>query len=248
MAKLPPNTGTSRRLALAVEVVEELLQLLIRIPHASQLLHRRQRLCSLRLACSSSVSWTRAGSVGSARRWTSRRRRKGAKPLPSVDELRDDGIFESDEELQEFLDDLDRSPPPRRPSGVDYVVYDTNIASSPSEVSCPPAWRRGSGRRPGLSFVTVGELEKWAEVRAWGARRAARWIGGSPAAGIDSDQRGLQHLGPARGGGPVARRPTRTTTLWVAACCLSQGLPLVTRNVKDFVAFAEHHGLILITD
>jgi hypothetical protein len=35
-------------------------------------------------------------------------RRKGAKPLASMEELRADGVFESDEELQEFLDWLDR--------------------------------------------------------------------------------------------------------------------------------------------
>lgn len=35
-------------------------------------------------------------------------RRKGAKPLTSMEELRADGVFESDEELQEFLDHLDR--------------------------------------------------------------------------------------------------------------------------------------------
>jgi hypothetical protein len=34
-------------------------------------------------------------------------RRKGAKPLASMDELRAD-VWESDEELQEFLDHLDR--------------------------------------------------------------------------------------------------------------------------------------------
>lgn len=39
-------------------------------------------------------------------------RRKGARPLQSVDELRDDEIFESDEELQAFLEDLDRSRHP----------------------------------------------------------------------------------------------------------------------------------------
>jgi hypothetical protein len=39
-------------------------------------------------------------------------RRKGARPLQSVDELRDDDIFESDEELQAFLEDLDRSRHP----------------------------------------------------------------------------------------------------------------------------------------
>lgn len=36
-------------------------------------------------------------------------RRKGARPLVSVDELRDDEVFESHEELQEFLDYLDRN-------------------------------------------------------------------------------------------------------------------------------------------
>jgi hypothetical protein len=35
-------------------------------------------------------------------------RRKGAKPLTSMEELRADGVWESDEELQEFLDHLDR--------------------------------------------------------------------------------------------------------------------------------------------
>jgi hypothetical protein len=35
-------------------------------------------------------------------------KRKGARPLTSLDELRFDGIWESDEELDEFLDYLDR--------------------------------------------------------------------------------------------------------------------------------------------
>lgn len=39
-------------------------------------------------------------------------RSKGAHPLQSVDELRDDDIFESDEELKAFLEDLDRSRHP----------------------------------------------------------------------------------------------------------------------------------------
>lgn len=39
-------------------------------------------------------------------------RRKGARPLQSVEELRDDEVFETDEELRAFLDDLDRSRHP----------------------------------------------------------------------------------------------------------------------------------------
>jgi predicted nucleic acid-binding protein len=40
-------------------------------------------------------------------------------------------------------------------------------------------------------------------------------------------------------------RPQNDT--WIAACCLVYGLPLATRNVKDFQDFAEQDGLILIT-
>jgi len=33
---------------------------------------------------------------------------------------------------------------------------------------------------------------------------------------------------------------------WIAACCLIAGLPLATRNLKDFTDFAEHDGLRMI--
>jgi predicted nucleic acid-binding protein len=35
---------------------------------------------------------------------------------------------------------------------------------------------------------------------------------------------------------------------WIAACCLSEGLPLATLNVKDFADFSDYHGLALISD
>jgi predicted nucleic acid-binding protein len=35
--------------------------------------------------------------------------------------------------------------------------------------------------------------------------------------------------------------------MWNAACCLVEGLPLATFNVKDYVDFADHHDLQLIT-
>ncbi|WP_211589995.1 hypothetical protein [Microbispora sp. H11081] len=35
--------------------------------------------------------------------------------------------------------------------------------------------------------------------------------------------------------------------MWIAACCLTHGLPLATLNVKDFEDFKVHHGLMLIT-
>jgi predicted nucleic acid-binding protein len=35
---------------------------------------------------------------------------------------------------------------------------------------------------------------------------------------------------------------------WIAACCLVEGLPLATRNVRDYVGFAEYDGLVLVAD
>ena len=34
---------------------------------------------------------------------------------------------------------------------------------------------------------------------------------------------------------------------WIAACCLENGLPLLTFNRPDFADFAEHDGLLLLS-
>jgi hypothetical protein len=60
-------------------------------------------------AMSTGAEQDRAGRFGRVRESLDEQaRRKGAKPLRSMEELRADGVFESDEELQEFLDYLDR--------------------------------------------------------------------------------------------------------------------------------------------
>jgi transcriptional regulator with XRE-family HTH domain len=75
-------------------------------------------------------------------------RRKGARPLRSVDELRDDEVFESDEELRAFLDDLDRSRHPAAFLSVDYVVYDTNVASLAVRAELPATDAGSAGAGP----------------------------------------------------------------------------------------------------
>jgi toxin FitB len=40
-------------------------------------------------------------------------------------------------------------------------------------------------------------------------------------------------------------RPRPTNDSWIAACCLTFGLPLATLNVKDFAYYVERHGLQL---
>jgi hypothetical protein len=50
---------------------------------------------------------------------------------------------------------------------VQYVVYDTNVASLALKVEVPAVLTaRLLGAVPVVSFVTVGELRKWAEVRS----------------------------------------------------------------------------------
>ncbi|HEY9474482.1 MAG TPA: hypothetical protein VIS06_11620 [Mycobacteriales bacterium] len=41
-------------------------------------------------------------------------------------------------------------------------------------------------------------------------------------------------------------RPRPDNDTWIAACCLVEGLPLATQNVKDFKDFADHEGLVLL--
>jgi toxin FitB len=41
-------------------------------------------------------------------------------------------------------------------------------------------------------------------------------------------------------------RPRPHNDTRIAACCLTDNLPLATLNIKDFADFAEHEGLALI--
>ena len=38
-------------------------------------------------------------------------------------------------------------------------------------------------------------------------------------------------------------KPRPTNDSWIAACCLTYGLPLATFNTKDFAYHADNHGL-----
>ena len=42
------------------------------------------------------------------------------------------------------------------------------------------------------------------------------------------------------------RRPQPVNDMWVAACCLTHGIPLATLNLKDYEDFNQHHGLRIL--
>ena len=98
-----------------------------------------------------------------------------------------------------------------------------------------------------LSFVTVGELLKWAEARAWGTPRRAeldRWLAPIPVVPVDRDVCAqwakLAAAAERRG------RPPPVNDMWMAACCLAADVPLVTYNRADFDDFEQYHGLRML--
>lgn len=130
------------------------------------------------------------------------------------------------------------------------VVIDTDVASVLQKGRAPD-WvhRHVLGARVWLTFVTVAELWKWAEVRRWGEANRSQleaWIARRPIIPYDAEiartwarmSAGAQHRG----------RPRPQNDTWVAACCVRHGLPLVTLNTKDLAPFAEHDGLILFAE
>jgi hypothetical protein len=64
---------------------------------------------------------------------------------------------------------------------VNPTVLDTDVASLLHRRRLTgPLAARLIGREPLVTFVTLGELTKWAEIRDWGERRGelAAWLAG----------------------------------------------------------------------
>lgn len=128
------------------------------------------------------------------------------------------------------------------------IVIDTDVASV-LQKGRAPAWvtRCVAGQRVWLSFVTVGELWKWAEVRSWGVAsrdQLSSWIAQRPVLPYDDEV--ARTWGRLAAGAQRRGRPRPQNDTWIAACCIRHGVPLITLNAKDFEDFAEHDGLILL--
>lgn len=132
---------------------------------------------------------------------------------------------------------------------MDYVVLDTDVASLSFR-------RRLSGSAMAylgaklwcLSFVTVAEMTQWAHLRSWSPRNQGAldaWV--ADRVFIDADRQVARTWGHLSADGRRRGRTHPINDTWIAACCLAEGLPLATFNVKDFADFAENYGLTLIT-
>ncbi len=128
------------------------------------------------------------------------------------------------------------------------VVLDTDVASASLRDRLPDRLRvRLAGDVIAITFVTLGELTKWAALRDWGPRRYERW--NEWRAGVlvlPFDEAVATTWGELQARAHRRGRPRPINDTWIASCCLVDGLPLATFNVKDYADFVAHDGLKLI--
>jgi predicted nucleic acid-binding protein len=128
------------------------------------------------------------------------------------------------------------------------VVLDTDVASLLIKQRLP-ATLLGQivGAQAAITFVTLGELTRWATLRQWGGPRRAEltgWLAARPT--VPYTDKIARNWGEISAHATRRGRPRPQNDTWIAACCLAYDLPLATLNVKDFRDFAEHEGLILL--
>jgi predicted nucleic acid-binding protein len=132
---------------------------------------------------------------------------------------------------------------------VSRVILDTDVASLSFKRLLPSGLLAELiGTEPAITFVTQGELTKWAVRRQWGTlrqERIARWLSQIPVLHSNDDIAAV--WGQIAASAERRGRPRPQNDTWVAACCLVYELPLATLNIKDFRDFAQHEGLILVT-
>ena len=130
-----------------------------------------------------------------------------------------------------------------------YVVLDTDAASRIIKRQLDGALAaRLTAVAWCVTFVTVGELWQWATMRSWGRRTREEledWLSG--VVKLDSDMVISREWGRISADARRRGRPRPANDTWIAACCLVHGLPLATLNRKDFEDFAEHEGLVLLS-
>lgn len=128
------------------------------------------------------------------------------------------------------------------------VVLDTDVASQIFKRRPAPILTRLIGFDPVITFVTRGELIKWAVMHGWGRHnreRLTEWLAGTPI--LPGDEPVADVWGILAAAASLRGRPRPQNDMWIAATCLAYGLPLATLNVKDYEDFVEYHGLQLFT-
>jgi predicted nucleic acid-binding protein len=128
------------------------------------------------------------------------------------------------------------------------IVLDTDVSSVSYKGRLDMVTaRRLVGHELCVTFVTIGELARWAEKRSWGAvarAELARWL--SSRLVLPYSEEVAWTWGRLIDSAERRGRARPVNDTWIAACCIVAGLPLATFNHKDFADFAEFDGLDLV--
>ncbi|MEV6493258.1 type II toxin-antitoxin system VapC family toxin [Actinoplanes sp. NPDC051633] len=127
------------------------------------------------------------------------------------------------------------------------VVLDTDVASAILRGRLPDRLRaRLTGKTSCITLITLGELTTWTVIRSWAPRKLAElahWRAGVSV--LPFDEQVATTWGLLQANAQLRGRSRPVNDTWIAASCLVERLPLATFNTKDFLDFAEHHGLRL---
>lgn len=119
-----------------------------------------------------------------------------------------------------------------------YLVLDTDAASRLQRGTLDPQGRDlVRDRTPCVTFVTVGEFYKGAFRGSWGPQRMARldeWLRNILVLPYDAAVARIWGRICAESEGRGKALPVNDA--WIAACCLSRDLPLLTYNRRHFEA------------
>lgn len=128
------------------------------------------------------------------------------------------------------------------------AVIDTDVASAILRRQSSEALSAVlEGALVAVSFITAGELHRWAHVQDWGAprRRALdEWL--AKVLVLESTPAIWRIWGRITAEARLRGRPRPVADSWIAACCLAWDLPLASCNQRDFEDFADHNGLRLL--
>lgn len=120
----------------------------------------------------------------------------------------------------------------------DAVILDTDVSSRLMRGTLPASLgNRLIGLTPAVTFVTVGELFRGAVDARWGERRVhelRRWLARLVA--VPADRAVARRWGEVTGHALRAGRPLPANDAWIAACCLTYGVPLATLNAREFAS------------
>lgn len=140
--------------------------------------------------------------------------------------------------------------PPVRPTLPELdspVLLDTDVLSLIMKGRLDPADSALIDHTWCVSFVTVAELAKGIVMAGWGLRQwndLSDWL--RELVILPYDLRVSYVWGQLAGQTQRQGRPRPVNDMWIAAVALANGVPLATRNIKDYADFAENHGLVLL--